>query len=272
MDNPIIIIEDDLAESVLLKTRLEQRGHETIIFQSGGDALVWLTSHQPSLVLLDLLLPGTNGFDVCRAIRSLYSEDQLPVLIVSALGMVRDDPAYVWEAGASGFLSKPYTRDQLFDAIRAVQTQSVRRYDPTIQLEQHISGAYLFGEPSPHAAQTVLVAEDDTNLRRVFARVLRNQGYCVLEAADGSQALRTVQANPPDLLVMDFNMPGESANTLLAQVRDQPGQHIPVIVVTGHREANVPDADLLLLKPVSTRELVTLVSRMLARTDELAVS
>jgi CheY-like chemotaxis protein len=107
--------------------------------------------------------------------------------------------------------------------------------------------------------------EDDRDLRRLFRSALVLAGYTVSEASDGLSALRSIDQNPPDLIVLDLALPMLTGFAVLDQIQANPGTaDIAVVVVTG-TDASVPrvPADCVLRKPVSADRLVYVVGRCL---------
>jgi DNA-binding response OmpR family regulator len=86
----IFLIEDDQFLSSLLKNRLEKESFEVIIARTGDEALELLKTAEPSLIMLDIILPGTSGFEVLEKIRSDIKTDKTPVVIISNLGQEAD--------------------------------------------------------------------------------------------------------------------------------------------------------------------------------------
>lgn len=121
--------------------------------------------------------------------------------------------------------------------------------------------------PRPPSLKTILIVEDDPDLSRIFADVLFWAGFRVEQANDGITALRMIENNPPDLLVLDIVLPaldGLSVREKLAshaQTRD-----IPVVVVTGLMEDLRPKLhdDRVLHKPVSPDRLVATIRECLS--------
>ncbi len=115
---------------------------------------------------------------------------------------------------------------------------------------------------------TVLYVEDNSDNRLLVRRVLQAEGYQVLEAGSAQQALETVLTNPPDLILMDINLPGVDGYTLTAQVKSIPSlSRIPIIALTanvmkGDRERFIEAGfDEYLAKPVDIDELLATVAR-----------
>jgi DNA-binding response OmpR family regulator len=112
----------------------------------------------------------------------------------------------------------------------------------------------------------ILIVEDDADLRRIYRVALVLSGFDVQEAGDGLDALRQLDADPADAVILDLGLPFISGFTVREEIAAQASlRHIPVIVVTGSADSldqlNVP---CILRKPVVPEELATAVSRCLA--------
>lgn len=115
--------------------------------------------------------------------------------------------------------------------------------------------------------QTVLIVEDDVPLRRMFRQALTVAGYDVREAGDGLFALRQIEAQAPDLLVLDLGLPTLSGYAVQQEIAARPNlRHIPIVVVTGlNVRAKALDVSCVLPKPVTPDELVRVVGRCMGR-------
>lgn len=114
--------------------------------------------------------------------------------------------------------------------------------------------------------RTVLVVEDDADLRSIFAANLTIAGFIVREAANGMDALRLIDSGPPGLVVLDLGLPHVSGQDVLYELKQHPHtREIPILVVTGRDGAVAPgvDDDCILMKPVHPAELVRQVKRCL---------
>jgi len=120
--------------------------------------------------------------------------------------------------------------------------------------------------------QTILLVDDDTNVRRSVRYVLKNQGYRIIEAPSGSAALETLRREPVDLVVLDLVMPEMDGTIVCDRIRSTPAwSQLPIIVFTVMRGELCRDwrhymhADACLLKPFQVGELLALVRQLLDR-------
>jgi DNA-binding response OmpR family regulator len=119
----ILVIEDEKDILSMVRLRLESRGFHVFTAESGELALQWMAEHRPDLILLDLMLPGINGLEVLRRIRTDQNLAPIPILIVSALGE-ENDVVVGLERGADDYLSKPFNMSVLMARVNALLRRS----------------------------------------------------------------------------------------------------------------------------------------------------
>jgi len=119
----VLVVDDDhdVAESIELALR--RRGFRGMVVHSGVEALKLLRRHQPSIVILDVMMPGLDGFDVCRRLRADERTADLPVIFLTAKGQGKDRIEGL-RAGADDYLSKPFNLEELVLRVQAI----LRRY------------------------------------------------------------------------------------------------------------------------------------------------
>jgi adenylate cyclase len=125
-----ILVVDDVPQNVrLLDAVLAPRGYRVLGAGSGVDALRLLGEHQPDLVLLDILMPGMDGYEVCRRIRQDPATAFLPVVMITASG--DQEKVRAIDAGADDFVTKPFDQAELLARVRSLVR--VKRYHDTIE-------------------------------------------------------------------------------------------------------------------------------------------
>ena len=118
----ILIVDDDENIAELISLYLMKECFDTKIVSNGEDALSAFETYQPNLVLLDLMLPGIDGYQVCRELRA---KSQVPIIMLSAKGEVFDKVLGL-ELGADDYIMKPFDSKEMVARVRAV----LRRYQP----------------------------------------------------------------------------------------------------------------------------------------------
>ncbi len=126
MSRRVLIIEDDSSLARVLGDNLAFDGFEVALAADGGQALSLAASFAPDLVLLDLMLPGVDGFDVCRALSA--SQPRTPIIILTARAE-KDDKIRGLELGADDYVTKPVALDELLARIHAVLRRTQPRDD-----------------------------------------------------------------------------------------------------------------------------------------------
>lgn len=178
-----ILVVDDVAQNLrLLSDLLSARGYRTSTAATGEDALASIAADPPDLVLLDVMMPGMNGYDVCRAIRADPACAVLPVVLVTALDPEQERVKGL-NAGADDFLSKPINQAELMARVRSllrvktlydeVQRQRTELQAWNATLEQRVQEAVQQLERvgqlkrffSPQLAEAILAGGTDDPLR-----------------------------------------------------------------------------------------------------------
>jgi class 3 adenylate cyclase len=127
--DPVVLVVDDLPANLrLMAAVLEPRGYEVVTATSGAEALQLLAARDVDLVLLDLLMPGMDGYEVCRSIRADERTAFLPVVMVTA--SEGQQKVRALEAGADDFVAKPFDSSELLARVRSLVR--INRYHHTI--------------------------------------------------------------------------------------------------------------------------------------------
>lgn len=117
MERKALVIEDERELGMLLGEHLRRWGYEPAILNEGKNAVNWVRANQPSLILLDLLLPDTDGFTICETLKLDRETNLIPIIMVTALSG-QEDKVKGLQVGANRYLTKPFTADELSRAIQ----------------------------------------------------------------------------------------------------------------------------------------------------------
>ena len=112
----ILIVDDDLKIQMLVKIILEKNGYEVKCVSSGIEAFQVLPSYEPDLIMLDVMMPVMDGYEVCRKIKSDDKTKTIPVIMLTALGMGEDFEKAL-ENGADWYIVKPFNSRQLLSRV-----------------------------------------------------------------------------------------------------------------------------------------------------------
>jgi len=121
----ILIVEDDADIRELVRISLEMHGHSTVAAADGTEALRLAADEQPHLVLLDVMLPDINGFEVCRSLRRTAATSHIPIILLTARA-APTDKLTGFELGADDYITKPFDTDELLARVE-VQLRHVER-------------------------------------------------------------------------------------------------------------------------------------------------
>jgi twitching motility two-component system response regulator PilH len=115
----VLCVDDSSTDLKNMEQICSGAGYQVITATNGKDAVGKAKSEHPDAVLLDVIMPDMNGFQVCRAITSDAGTKDIPVVLVSSKGE-KTDKLWGEEQGAKGYVTKPYTPDQLLGALKAL--------------------------------------------------------------------------------------------------------------------------------------------------------
>jgi DNA-binding response OmpR family regulator len=119
MTKEILIVEDEPGVVVAIQFLMEQEGHNVLVAKRGEDALDMIYKYKPDLVLLDIMLPGISGWEVCEIVRLNPDFRDVKILFLTARG----DEAEIAKGlalGADAYITKPFSNDQLVASVNAI--------------------------------------------------------------------------------------------------------------------------------------------------------
>ncbi len=205
----VLVVDDDPDIVRLIMLSLEREGFHAVGATSGEQALEIARSRHVDVITLDLRMPGADGTHVLRQLKQDPATRDIPVVVVSAYSAGKEMELVA--TGVSGIVSKPIDDNELLSTIRSVL------------------GTWRGERPQP----SILVVDDDPDVRRIITVMLEQAGYAVRTAHDGQEAFRMIMAERPDLLILDLMMPNLDGFQLVRLLRQRRWtQQIPLLVLT----------------------------------------
>ena len=269
----IACIDDSLAVYKHLEKIIIEHGYRAFGVQDPLKIIPSLIRNKPDLIFLDLVMPVTNGYEVCEQIRKTPSLVDVPIIILTGNdGLI--DRVRTKFVGANGFLGKPIEARSIVKTLdkyleKKQQTETIDRQLKSARFSQ--TNASFNSAITSGIAKRVLVIDDDRNIREVVSMCLHKlKGWEVLTVSSGQEGLDRVLTKSPDAIVLDVMMPEMDGLAFLRQLRSNTrNKSIPVILLTANRY--LPDKDLLtelgvvetISKPFLPIDLVRQIDRAL---------
>jgi CheY-like chemotaxis protein/CHASE3 domain sensor protein len=248
-DKAILIIEDDPKFARILRDKCREKGFKCLAAATGEAGLELAGKHMPLGIILDIRLPGIDGWAVLSALKDDTRTRHIPVHVVS----VEEASVESMRKGAVGHFTKPINREDLEEAFKRLEEISA-------------------GKP-----KRVLVVEDDAEMRRRVVELIGNGNVKVDEAATGGQAIEAMRSTQYACVILDIGLPDMAGPELLKRLEDEKVKLPPIIIhtardLTPEQELTMREyADSIVIKDVRSNErlldevslfLHSMVSRM----------
>jgi CheY-like chemotaxis protein len=217
----LLFIDDDAYMRRLMTARLERLGAEVESVATAQAALAYLESHRPDLIISDAVMPGMDGFELCRQIKANPLLQSIPFIILTALrGDLRQRSI---QAGADDFLSK--LEDEVVFRLRCRLA-----FDLGMRLA---AGA----EEVPAQEASLLVVSGSRVIHAQLETHLQKEGILVASAATLAEAMPLLQAGAPDVMALDLAFGQEQLLPWIDQVRALPGcASFPIMALAAKAE------------------------------------
>jgi two-component system cell cycle response regulator len=261
----ILIVDDEPINVKLVTAQLSPAGYETLGVYSGEEALEQVPLFQPDLILLDIMMPGIDGYEVLRRLKKDEKFRNIPVILITALDGLTDKVTGL-EVGADEFLNKPVNAAELMarvkSLIRLKQTQDQLRQQKAVpQVEgfwDHAEG----GKDAEVGLPTVLLVEDDDKDGRLIQGYLLGEPYVVKRISSGEAAISRARQEKIDVVLLDILLPDLDGLKVCQYLKgDSETQNIQILMITALQDLEVKvkgidlGADDYLVKPINIHEL-----------------
>ncbi|MEE8506711.1 MAG: PleD family two-component system response regulator, partial [Kiloniellales bacterium] len=262
----ILVVDDIPANVRLLEAKLMAEYFEVLTAEDGPSALEIAATQAPDIILLDVMMPGMDGFEVAERLKADPKTHHIPIVMITALTDTKDRVRGL-EAGADDFLSKPVNDIALFARVRSLTRLKVMmdelrvRYATRGELDIPDKGDFGGEEDAAHG-RILLVDGEDLMAGKITGH-LTEAGHEVKRAATGAEALELGNAAGWELIIVSLRLAGEDGLRLCSQLRSQEEtRHVPILLILEEGdlqnlakglELGVTD---YLIRPVDNNELL----------------
>jgi signal transduction histidine kinase/CheY-like chemotaxis protein len=206
----ILLIEDDPSAVRLIRAYLEADGHSLRVASDGDAGLAEARRTPPAAILLDVLLPGKDGWEVLRELKEDPALSEIPVVVLTVV----DERQLAMALGAVDYFLKPVDRDALL--VRLARYRSIPR--------------------ASRDGARVLVIDDEPAARSMVEAALTSAGYEVEHAASGRQGIERLRDADVDFVICDLLMPDLDGFEVVGRLRaDSHTRDLPILILTAHQ-------------------------------------
>ncbi len=258
----ILIVEDDKKIALALQVRLKANGYEVWAAYDAIEGASLARTVKPDLILLDISMPGGNGYQLADSVEHMPETKGTPIIFVTA-SKNPDLVQKVLDLGAVGLYEKPFDMERL---LRTIENE----LDRVDSLGACRSAAFA-GSKQPHERpKQVLIIEDDEKIAMALALRLKAAGYQATTAYDALTGLNKAVSNPPALVLLDISMPGGNGFSVAERIQALIPTPTPIIFLTASKQPGFKEkarklgATGYFEKPYETAELIGAIRHALA--------
>jgi CheY-like chemotaxis protein len=215
-DTVILAVEDDPVFARTLVDMIRRKGYRALAAGDGESGLYLARQYRPTGILLDVMLPGIDGWDVLTRLKQEPATRRIPVHFISAT----DDTARAQQLGAVGFLTKPAERDALLGAFERLL------------------------QSSPGPTRKVLLVDDDPDSRVAVASLIKSDTVEIVEVGSAEEALPQIESSAFDVVVLDLGLPGMSGFDFLDLLHARRAELPPIVIHSGRELSREESARL----------------------------
>ncbi|KKI00487.1 ATPase [Methanosarcina sp. 1.H.T.1A.1] len=214
----VLVVEDDEMARELLIITLSEAGYRVASVSSGKEALLLARKLKPSVITLDIMLPGINGWDILKNLKEDSATSSIPILVIS----MNDDKNCSILCGAFDHLIKPVEKGHLLSSLRRVKVTGAANSSPQI-----------------------LIVDDDPAIVELLSSIIEKEGYEPVCAYGGREAIDKTVISRPDAILLDLMMPKFTGFDVIKALKENPETvDIPIIVCTA-KDLSFEDKELL---------------------------
>lgn len=255
----LLMVEDSEPAVIQIRDLLEESGYTIKVARDAKEAFEIMEEIIPDAMVLDLMIPGIDGFELLQTLREAEATTDVPVLILTAKHITKEELKDLTKNNIHQLIQKgDVNREELKKAIASMLYPEIREK----------RGAYL--EPRTDQRKPLVLAVEDNPDNMITVKALLHDHFRVLEAADGQESIELAKQFVPDLILMDIALPEIDGIQAFKAIRSLPGlEKIPVIALTASamtrdREGILAQGfDAFIPKPIIEREFLKVIQEVL---------
>jgi CheY-like chemotaxis protein/GGDEF domain-containing protein len=244
----ILVVDDDLSSTYVIKGVLIAHGYSVMVAHQGREAIRLARERRPDLIVMDIRMPQIDGLEATDILHHDPETRDIPVLMLSVMA----SEAEAFQAGASAYMKKPVTIEDLFKTVQRL-------------LEERNLLKRMF---------QVLIVDDDPAICAICKEALEAQGYAVIEARNGEEALNILSSQTVDVILLDILLPDFDGFQITERIReDRRTAHVPIIFISARGgtsdkvRAFKLGGDDYMVKPFDALELGARVESVIKRKE-----
>lgn len=253
----ILLVEDSEPAIIQIKDFLEESGYTILVATNGDLALEIIDKTIPDAMILDLMMPGKDGFEVLKTLRNEEKTAQIPVLILTAKHITKDDLKVLKRNNVHQLIQKgDVQKSELLTAISAMTISESEN-----KTKEPIKNRKIIGKPS------ILIIEDNPDNLTTLKAILGSE-FVIFEAMNALDGIEMTKENNPTLILMDIALPDMDGIEAFKIIRRQ-FENIPIIAVTASAMINDKEGilahgfDAYVPKPIDDKDLFKVINEVL---------
>jgi PAS domain S-box-containing protein len=259
-----LVVEDSQGDADQIARYLSEAGISHTVEKEGGKAVRRAIELKPDIIILDIMLPDMEGWEVLKALKGGVETQSIPVIMASVI----DERRTGRDMGADDYIVKPVTREQLKRVLSNVLKERETGAASKAEASRRETVASGQGPGGP----LIVLADDNETTISIVSEYLYAHGFRIIAARNGREACDRIRESHPDLVLMDIQMPGVDGLEATGIIRgdsDRAVAAVPIIALTalamvGDRERCLQaGADEYMSKPVSLKKLLKTIEHMM---------
>lgn len=245
MVKKILIMEDEKILQDLLKKKLKKEGYDVLAVDDGEEGLKVIGDYMPDLLLLDIMMPKVDGFEVLEKIKKDEILSSIPVIIISNSGQPVEIKRAISLGIADYIVKVDFDPDEVIGKVKKFfadpnYAQTKKNFDVADvnkkeeeEEEEEIIGEKVVKKKENKTGARVLLVEDDDFLRKICKTKMEREGFNVSVAINGKEALKKIIEGDPQIVLLDIILPIMDGFEVLKRVKeDSSKSSVPIIMLT----------------------------------------